>query len=123
MVSGAYCNNMKEIHGISEGSIVEVTAVAGSKAIDQSSDEWSGNLELGRDEIETWLQEGTKLEVRSIREPIRGNKVTITFAEVGSYNTAVSSTYESHKENDCPFDADGHNTKYSSKYFDVEVVE
>lgn len=122
---------MKEIHGISEGSIVEVTNVAGSKAIDQSSDEWSGNLELGQDEIIPWLQEGVKLEVRKIKEKIRGSKVIVTFSvvkgqDIPYYKSVASCTYESWPNgcsHGCHFDADGITTHFSDKYFDVEVVE
>lgn len=120
---------MKEIHGISEGSIVEVTSVAHSKAIDQSDENWTGNLELGEDEIIPWLKEGVRLEVRRIKESIRGSKITVTMSpvdeDIPSYQKVVAATYESWPNGvsgGCQFDADGYTTHYSDKYFDVEEV-
>jgi len=122
--------SMKEIHEISEGSIVEVTDVAHSKAIDQSDENMSGNLELGRDEIIPWLQEGVQLEVRSIREaPGYGSKIIVKFSptsdDIPSYKCVISSTYESWPNGvsgGCHFDADGYTTHYSDKYFDIQKV-
>jgi len=120
-----------EMHGISEGDVVRVTDVSSSKAIDQSSDEWSGNLELGQDEIIEWLTEGTVLEVRRIKEPIRGPKYTVVFNaspddSLPNYRSVVASTYESWPNNASSgyhFDADGHTTHYSDKYFDVALID
>ena len=114
-----------EIHGIQEGSTVKVTKVSGSKAIDQDSEEWSGNLELGRDEIITWLKEGIELKVTSIKERNRGNRIIVTFKKVDDYRTVVASTYESWPNGASKglhFDADGYTTHYSDKYFDVRQI-
>lgn len=110
---------------ITEGSVVEVTEIAASKAIDQTNDNWYGNLELGQDEIYEWLQEGVTLEVRSINEKVRTNKVTITMVatDLDGFKSIVAGTYPSwfDDNNHMDFDADGHHTNYSSKYFNAEI--
>jgi len=115
---------MKEIHGISEGSIIQVTDVSGGPTT-------VDGLQVGADEIISQVQEGIKFEVRSIREKVRGSKVTLTLSPVNgqgvdSWKTVVAATYPSWPNGAShghQFDADGHTTHYSDKYFDAEVLE
>ena len=115
---------MKEIHGVSEDSIVEVTEVAGGPTV-------VDGLQVGDDEIFPNLQAGVQYEVRRIKPDIRTSKVTVTLSpvegqDVPSYKTIVASTYDSWP-NGCSyglrFDADGCCTHYADKFFDVEVIE
>lgn len=123
-------NKNKTIHGVSEGDKVRVTDVAGSKAIDQDSDEWSGNMELGKDEIIPQVRKGVIFEVRSISRSIRTEKVLVNLypvegQDIPTWKSVHAETYESWPNGvskGMKFDADGHTTHYSDKFFDVEVV-
>lgn len=114
---------MTGIHGISEGSIVQVTDVSGGPTT-------VDGLQVGEDEIIPQLQEGARYEVRSISESVRGKKVTVNLSPVEgqgipTYKNISAATYPSWP-NGCShghrFDADGHITHYGDKYFDMEEV-
>jgi hypothetical protein len=111
---------MKEIHNISEGSTVQVTAT--------SSDAFMG---VGSDDIVPWLQEGVTLTVQRIKESSGyGSKIIVKLKpvegqDIPTWKTLIASTYESWPNgvsDGLPFDADGYTTNYGNKYFDIQEV-
>jgi len=105
---------MSEIHGISEGSIVEVTNVE------------APNAEIG--ESFGWITEGLKLEVKNIREKVRGSKVMVTFSvvegqDVPIWQNVTAGTYTNWPNGvteGCQFNADGFHSNRFDRFFDVQ---